>query len=155
MIRRTLSLLLLLGCCISPSAAEKLELRENDHIAVIGNTLADRMQHSGWLESLIHSKFPGHNLVVRHLGFSGDELTMRHRSQDFGSPDEWQKNEFPIGDVVEEDQEKGIHAYMHASEEFTSSTTEVRFKTKKVCSNCYRPFKKCQVFRQKSLKSYI
>ena len=49
----------------------------------------------------------------------------------YDSPDEWQKNEFPIGDVIEEDQEKGIHAYMHASEEFTSSTIEVRFKTKK------------------------
>ena len=89
MIRLTLSCFLFLSCCISNLAANKLNLRENDHIAVIGNTLADRMQHSGWLESLIHSKFPTHNLVVRHLGFSGDELKMRHRSEAFGSPDDW------------------------------------------------------------------
>ena len=33
------------------SAPAKLELRPGDHICVIGNTLADRMQHDGWLET--------------------------------------------------------------------------------------------------------
>lgn len=49
----------------------------------------------------------------------------------YDSPQEWQKNEFPIEDVVEEDQEKGIHSYMHASEHLVSSTIEARFKNKK------------------------
>jgi glucose/arabinose dehydrogenase/azurin len=74
-------------------AAGKLELKHGDHIAIIGNTLADRMQHSGWLESLIYSKFPDYDLIFRDLGFSGDELTVRLRSQDFGSPDDWLKKE--------------------------------------------------------------
>src|SRR5262245_47602013 len=72
------------------SAVEaKFDLRPGDRVAVVGNTLADRMQHDGWLETYLHSRFPKHNLVFRHLGFSGDELTLRLRSASFGTPDEW------------------------------------------------------------------
>jgi len=67
----------------------KLELKKGDHIAVIGNTLADRLQHYGHLEAMLHYRFPEHNLVVRDLGFSGDALTERPRSENFGSPDQW------------------------------------------------------------------
>src|SRR5262249_39957720 len=56
---------------------------------LVGNTLADRMQHDGWLETFLHSRFPKHDLVIRNLGFSGDELTLRLRSASFGSPDYW------------------------------------------------------------------
>ena len=35
-----------------PSPAAKLEIHKGDHICIIGNTLADRMQHDGWLETL-------------------------------------------------------------------------------------------------------
>ncbi len=70
-----------------------LELHQADHICLIGNALADRMQHSGWLETLIYSRFPKLDLVFRDLGFSGDELTVRARSQDFGTPDEWLQRE--------------------------------------------------------------
>jgi putative heme-binding domain-containing protein len=75
------------------SAAEKPaatpELRHGDHICLIGNTLADRMQHDGWLETFLHSRFPRHDFVIRNLGFSADQLTIRLRSADFGSPDHW------------------------------------------------------------------
>ncbi len=66
----------------------KLELKQGDHISIVGNTLADRMQHDGWLEAYLYSRFPNHDLVVRNLGFSGDELNIRPRSDGFGSPDE-------------------------------------------------------------------
>ncbi len=72
-----------------PKSAAKLELKPGDHVCVIGNTLADRMQHDGWLETLLHARFPKHQLVFRDLGFSGDELTLRLRSSDFGTPDQW------------------------------------------------------------------
>jgi putative heme-binding domain-containing protein len=76
--------------------AAKLELRPGDHICIIGNTLADRMQHDGWLETLIQSRFPKHELVFRNLGFSGDELNLRLRSANFGSPDQWLASSQPI-----------------------------------------------------------
>ena len=70
------------------SRAAKLEIRPGDHICIVGNTLAERMQHDGWLETLVHSRFPRHDLVIRNLGYSADELTLRPRSKDFGSPDD-------------------------------------------------------------------
>ncbi len=82
----------LLVLCLTASA-EPLTLRKGDHICIIGNNLADRMQHAGYLEALIHAKFPRHELVFRNLGFSGDELTIRLRSEAFGSPDEWLQKE--------------------------------------------------------------
>ncbi|MEZ6062515.1 MAG: PA14 domain-containing protein [Planctomycetaceae bacterium] len=80
-----------LTCSLSSAFAqsEMLDLNRGDHIAIIGNTLADRMQHFGWTETMLQTRFPQHELVVRNLGFSGDTLTTRPRSQNFGTPDEW------------------------------------------------------------------
>src|SRR4249920_3486686 len=82
-------------CCLAPKleAAETLQLQPEDHICIIGNTFADRMQHSGWLESLLQARFPEYKLSVRNLGFSGDELKVRLRSEGFGTPEEWLKKE--------------------------------------------------------------
>src|SRR5512145_720894 len=71
------------------SPAATFELRPRDHISIIGNTLAERFQYDGWLETMLHARFPKHELVVRNLGFSGDEIATRLRSKNFGSPDEW------------------------------------------------------------------
>jgi putative heme-binding domain-containing protein len=69
--------------------ADLIEFKPGDHVSIIGNTLADRMQHDGWLETMLPARFPEHGLVIRNLGFSGDELTLRLRSADFGTPDAW------------------------------------------------------------------
>ncbi|MCO6455293.1 MAG: HEAT repeat domain-containing protein [Pirellulaceae bacterium] len=69
-------------------AAARLRLESHDRICVIGNALAERMQHDGWLETLLQHHFPQQQLVVRNLGFGGDELELRLRSPGFGSPDE-------------------------------------------------------------------
>jgi putative heme-binding domain-containing protein len=79
-----------------PKPAEKFTLHPGDHVCIIGNTLADRMQHDGWLETYLHSRFPKHDLVFRNLGFSGDELTLRLRSQSFGTPDQWLAGSAPV-----------------------------------------------------------
>lgn len=69
--------------------APRLELKKGDRISLVGNTLADRMQHDGWLETYLQSRFPAQELVFRNLGYSGDELKTRLRSANFGSPDQW------------------------------------------------------------------
>ena len=84
------------------SAADPLELKKGDHICIVGNTLAERMQHSGWLETLLHARYPQHELVIRNLGYSGDEITgyrdpsKRLRSMSFGSHDEWLSANAPV-----------------------------------------------------------
>ena len=79
----------LLRAAEETSLAGNLELRKGDHISLIGNTLADRMQHDGWLETMLQSRFPGLELTIRDLGYAADELTIRLRSADFGTPDQW------------------------------------------------------------------
>src|ERR1041385_8120046 len=73
------------------NSVEKLELKSGDHIAIIGNTLADRFQHSGWFETFVYSKYPNLDLVFRNLAVAGDEVALRHRPADFGSADDWLK----------------------------------------------------------------
>ncbi|HEY7157121.1 MAG TPA: PVC-type heme-binding CxxCH protein [Gemmataceae bacterium] len=88
----------------------KLEIKPGDHICIIGNTLADRMQHDGWLETMLHSRFPKHELVVRNLGFSADELTTRLRSANFGTPDQWLSASQPIPEPNKLVTRKGLTA---------------------------------------------
>src|SRR5271155_80195 len=85
-----------------PSDPQHFELNRGDHVCLIGNALAERMQHSGWLETLISARYPQHDLVFRNLGYGGDEvngyrdLHSRMRSMDFGSQDQWLSGEAPI-----------------------------------------------------------
>lgn len=76
---------------IRPANAQtpRFQLQPDDRISVIGNTLADRMQHDAWLETYIHALHPELDLVFRNLGYPGDELKTRSREENFGSPDEW------------------------------------------------------------------
>src|SRR5215831_6504150 len=83
-------------------AADPFTLNPGDHICIIGNTLADRMQYDGWLETVLYARFPKHDLVIRNLGFSGDEIATRLRSKNFGTPDEWLSGKGdPIGGYEE------------------------------------------------------
>jgi len=63
--------------------APRLELKKGDRVILVGNTLAERMQHFGHFETLLYSRFPTLDLVVRDLGWSADELTLRPRSHGF------------------------------------------------------------------------
>ena len=55
---------------LASSASAQLELKKGDHIAIVGSGLADRQQHHGWLELLIHKAYPDLELTVRNLGFA-------------------------------------------------------------------------------------
>jgi putative heme-binding domain-containing protein len=95
-----------------------LVLRPGDHICLVGNTLPERMQHDGWLDTYLHSRFPKHDLVIRNLAYSGDELTARIRSASFGSPDQWLR--FNQADVV--------FAFFGYNESFAGEAGLTKFK---------------------------
>ncbi len=86
-----LILTLLFGSARAADLAPKLVLQKGDHIALVGGAIADRFQHSGWLESLIVSRYPENQLVFRNLAVAGDEVAIRHRSENFGLPEDWLK----------------------------------------------------------------
>ena len=66
---------------LSVAAEPQLKLQKGDHVVLIGNTLAERMQYFGNFETNLHSRFPELELVVRNLGWSADEVALRPRSQ--------------------------------------------------------------------------
>jgi len=66
-----------------PASAEALlQLAKGDHIAIVGSGLADRQQHHGWLEAMIHEAHPELDLTIRNLGFAADEINVRPRSDE-------------------------------------------------------------------------
>jgi glucose/arabinose dehydrogenase len=84
------------------AGAAPLKLEKGDHICIVGNTLAERFQHDGWLEGYLYARNPDLDLVVRNLGYSADEIdySKRLRSKDFGTPDEWLAGQADIPTVA-------------------------------------------------------
>ena len=70
-------------------AQSEFEFKSGDNICFIGNTLADRMQHYPWLETYLTHANSGKTLTFRNLGFAADEIKIRPRSANFGTPDQW------------------------------------------------------------------
>ena len=60
MSRRWYAFALLAATFASPAfaRADVIEIKPGDHISIIGNTLADRMQHDGWLETYLQAGSP-------------------------------------------------------------------------------------------------
>jgi lysophospholipase L1-like esterase len=88
--RNTLiALALVLTLAASHHASADFEFNDNDHVAFIGNSLPDRMQHDGWLETYLQSANPDKHLVIRNLGLTGDRVASRPRNENFMSPDEY------------------------------------------------------------------
>jgi len=80
--------LLVLG---APRAQAEMafEFQKNERIAFIGNALPDRMQHHGWLEAYLQHANPDKQLVIRNMGFTGDEVAHRPREVGFMTEDEY------------------------------------------------------------------
>ena len=60
-----------------------LTLNRGDRIAMIGNTLLERSQRFGNFEAMVQTAFPEHELVVRHLAWSADEVDAQPRPDNF------------------------------------------------------------------------
>jgi hypothetical protein len=57
----------------NPSRAD-LKLEEGDRVVLLGNTLIEREQRSGYWEAALTAQLPGKKLLVRNLGWSGDTV---------------------------------------------------------------------------------
>jgi putative heme-binding domain-containing protein len=65
-----------------------LELKPHDRIALVGNSLAERMRLYGRFETRIHMRFPEHNLVIRNFGWPCDEVGNQQRPNDYTALDD-------------------------------------------------------------------
>lgn len=73
-------LLSILLITISCSTEQKFEFNNDDRIVYVGNALADRMNHEGWLETYLQASLPNRKLIFRNLAVSGDRIDYRPRS---------------------------------------------------------------------------
>ncbi|MEC9349627.1 MAG: SGNH/GDSL hydrolase family protein, partial [Planctomycetota bacterium] len=79
MTRRILFTLLALGVVFgrgadAVDAADGLELRDGDRIVLLGNTLIERAQIYGYLETMLTIGNPGMGLTFRNIGWSADNV---------------------------------------------------------------------------------
>lgn len=88
MMRWRILLALLLTSLLGTAQNKAVSLKKGDRIAIIGNSLAERFQYDGWLETYLQAAYPNNDLTIRNLGYSGDQVHYRPRShKGFGSAD--------------------------------------------------------------------
>src|SRR6476469_737163 len=75
------------GTRIPPSALP-LKFAEHEHIAIVGNSLAERMNLFGNFESLLHTRFPKLELVVRNFARPCDAVEDRQRPNSYTALDD-------------------------------------------------------------------
>jgi len=70
----------------SENSALALKVKDGQRIVLLGNTLAERMQHHGWLETYAQLAMPEKKLTFRNHGFCGDKIDDRPRNRGFIDP---------------------------------------------------------------------
>jgi putative heme-binding domain-containing protein len=65
-----------------------LELKKNERIALVGNSLAERMNLYGHFETYLHTRFPKLELVVRNFARPADEVSIQQRPNDYTKLDD-------------------------------------------------------------------
>ena len=65
-----------------------LQINKNDRIALIGNTLFDRMRDFGHFETILQKAHPNLNLILRNLAWSADEINIQPRPDNFADTEQ-------------------------------------------------------------------
>ncbi len=65
-----------------------LQLRQGERIALVGNTLIDRSHLFGYFETMLHQRYPDHQLIVRNLAWAADTPDLQPRPENFADQDQ-------------------------------------------------------------------
>jgi len=79
-LRLPLSLFFLLAAAPPLLAASDFELVDGDRVVLLGGTIIEREQSSGYWEAMLTSRWPDRNILFRNLGWSGDNVFGEARS---------------------------------------------------------------------------
>lgn len=69
-------------------AAEPFELKKNERIVAVGNSLAERMNLYGNFEALLHTRFPEKEIIFRNFGWPADEVGIQQRPSNYTAIDD-------------------------------------------------------------------
>lgn len=81
----------LTSAATSPAASQAttpFEPRQGERIAFVGSSLGERMNLFGYFETLLHTRFPNKQLVVRNFSWPGDEVGLQQRPDDYTKVDD-------------------------------------------------------------------
>lgn len=76
------------AACAPTDAALPQVPKAGERIALIGNTLLERLQEHGHFEAYLQKRFPERRLSVRNLAWPADEITLRPRPENFADLDQ-------------------------------------------------------------------
>ena len=65
-----------------------LKLEPGDQVSYIGSGLLDNARHYGYFETLLHQRFPRHELSIRNFSWPADEVDLQPRPANFGDLDQ-------------------------------------------------------------------
>lgn len=68
--------------------AASLQLRSGERIAFVGSSLAERMNLFGYFETVLHSRFPEKEMLVRNFGWPADEVGNQQRPSNYTQIDD-------------------------------------------------------------------
>ncbi len=71
---------------VATRAAEPFEIKEGDRVLLLGDTLLERENTYGYLETRMQEQFPDRHFTVRNLSWSGETPRGWSRAS-FDSPD--------------------------------------------------------------------
>ena len=69
-------------------AESTIEFRESEKIALVGNSLAERMNLYGYFETRLHLAYPKKRLQFRNFGFPADEVAKQQRPNNYTKIDD-------------------------------------------------------------------
>src|SRR5207237_862955 len=71
-----------------PASKLPLEFIQNERIAFVGGAMGERMNLFGNFETLLHSRFPAKQLVIRNFCVPADEVGLRQRPNNYTALDD-------------------------------------------------------------------
>ncbi|MCA9083729.1 MAG: c-type cytochrome [Planctomycetaceae bacterium] len=71
-----------------PPSTLPLQFLKGERIAFLGNSLAERMNLFGHFETLLHTRFPDKELVIRNFARPAEEVGVQQRSADYTALDD-------------------------------------------------------------------
>ena len=92
--------------------------QKGDVVAILGNGLADRMQHDGWTETLLQSELKGKEVSFRNMSLSGDRPNQYPRSRGFT----------PMGQYLQHVKVDVVFAMFGYNESFSGSEAADSYK---------------------------
>ncbi|WP_164103187.1 PVC-type heme-binding CxxCH protein [Candidatus Laterigemmans baculatus] len=72
----------------APDTSQPLALRDRQRIALVGNSLAERMNLFGHFETRLHLRHPDKQLLVRNFGWPADEVGVQQRPGNYTEIDD-------------------------------------------------------------------